>query len=171
MFKRNPVPLIGQGFFFCVWYLKYFFKLFIPYFAVGLVAISGLEIRRQKMGSQDQGLKSDENSQLTKIEILFKDVTSFLKSYIVHVRQGGLFVKTENPLPLDSRVFLRITLPEQSTVIEAEGRVVLTNPYGGETCFPRGMGIKFEKINSKDVDRIAVLTENNMPRAENLFIL
>ena len=107
----------------------------------------------------------------TRVEIKFPDITSFLKSYMSHLAHGGLFVKTENPLPLDSHVLLKIALPDHRDFIEVEGTVVLTNPYGRETCFPRGMGIKFEKIEQEDMDIISKLAESRAADAEKLFIL
>ena len=123
------------------------------------------------MLTYNQKMRSLKAPCATKVEIRFKDVISFLKSYIPRLSPGGIFVKTEKPLPLESWVLLVIDLPDGSASIEAEGSVVLTNPYGRETCFPRGMGIKFEKIKQEDLERIKAITESNMPKAQKLFIL
>ncbi len=108
---------------------------------------------------------------ITKVDILFKDISTFLKSYMAHVNQGGLFIKTDSPLPIDSTVFLKINLPNSSQPIEAEGRVVLTNLYSEKSYFPKGMGVKFVKMKQEDSDRIISLTGNNNIEAENLSIL
>lgn len=106
----------------------------------------------------------------TKIEILFRDIPTFLKSYMLRLSHGGLFIKTDNPLPLDTPVLLKITVPDNSQPIEAEGIVVLSNPNAEKGYFPQGMGVKFSKINPEDEDRIITLTEKNKSLAEDLSI-
>jgi len=90
----------------------------------------------------------------TRIEIVFKEVGSFIKAYMLNVSNGGLFVKADDPLPLDSPVILRVTLPEESEEIEIQGSVVWNNPKGRKNSFPKGMGIQFVEIKPEHAEKI-----------------
>jgi len=82
----------------------------------------------------------------TKIDILFKESGAFIRSYMLNVSNGGLFLKTDKPLPIDTTVTLLIRLPGQAEPMEIQGCVVWTNPRGKNTAFPCGMGIQFTKM-------------------------
>ncbi|MEI6126282.1 MAG: TIGR02266 family protein [Pseudomonadota bacterium] len=86
----------------------------------------------------------------TNIDILFRESGAFIKSYMLNVSNGGLFLKTENPLPIDSVVTLRIRLPAETEPMEIQGCVVWSNPKGKNNAFPSGMGIQFIKINPEN---------------------
>lgn len=91
---------------------------------------------------------------ITKIEIEFKQEIDFVKSYLLNISGGGIFVKTEEPFILDTIVQLRFTLPGDSRFIETEGKIVWCNLKGGRGYFPKGIGIKFTKLDSDDAERI-----------------
>lgn len=90
---------------------------------------------------------------------------------MIHLNNGGLYIKTDTPLPLDSCVLLKVTLPDHPQPIEAKGMVVLSNPYSEKSYFPKGMGIKFTDIKAEDLDVISNLTKNNRERSKDLSIL
>ncbi len=85
-----------------------------------------------------------------KIDLVFKDNISFLKSYMQRIKQGGIFIKTETPLPLETPVQLNIKLPNSSADINADAVVVLSNPCPEKGYFPRGMAVRFLKIDPED---------------------
>ncbi len=85
----------------------------------------------------------------TNIEILFKEKGSFIKSYMLNVSHGGLFIKTGTPLPIDSFVNMKVTLPDTDTPLDILGRVVWINARAGDNSFPQGMGIQFYKLDSE----------------------
>ena len=68
----------------------------------------------------------------------------FLSNYVTNLSKGGLFIQTENPLPIQSEILLTLTLPETDTVIQTKGRVAWTYDIkkGTGHIIP-GMGIKF----------------------------
>lgn len=82
----------------------------------------------------------------TKIDILFKESGAFIRSYMLNISNGGLFLKTEKPLPIDALVTMLIRMPGQTEQMEIQGRVVWSNPRGKNTAFPCGMGIQFAKM-------------------------
>jgi uncharacterized protein (TIGR02266 family) len=73
---------------------------------------------------------------------------------------GGLFVETDEPLPVGASLKLRFRLPAGGDVHEIEGRVVWRQPpdSGGSTLRAPGMGIEFtDAVNAsrlaRDLDR------------------
>jgi len=90
----------------------------------------------------------------TNIDILFKESGAFIKSYMLNVSNGGLFLKTENPLQIDSLVTIRMKLPGDTENMEIQGCVVWSNPKGKNNAFPSGMGIQFVKMSPEHKKKI-----------------
>jgi uncharacterized protein (TIGR02266 family) len=101
------------------------------------------------------------------IEIEFKEEIDFFKSYLLNISGGGLFVKTDEALLLDTVVHLRFTLPRDSRLIQVEGKVVWCNPKGGRGYFPKGIGIKFTNLDSDDAERIKAFVDKHYAEIEN----
>ena len=90
-----------------------------------------------------------------RIEIMFKEFNSFIKVYMPNIINGGLFIRTDNPLPLDSPVLLRMRLPEETEDIEVRGRVVWSFVKGNKKAFlPKGMGIQFVNMSEQNAGKI-----------------
>jgi uncharacterized protein (TIGR02266 family) len=69
----------------------------------------------------------------------------FVSNCVMNISRGGLFIASEQPLPIASEVLLRLTLGDgDATTIEAHGRVVWTYDIrkGSSRVIP-GSGIKF----------------------------
>ena len=92
----------------------------------------------------------------TNIDILYSESGSFIKSHTLNVSNGGLFLETEDPLPIDSEVTLRMRLPGETEPMEIQGCVVWSNPKGKNNAFPSGMGIQFIGMNSEQRMKIDV---------------
>ena len=105
------------------------------------------------------------------MEVSYKESGSFIKSYIINVSGGGLFIKTATPLPLDSRVTLSLTLPEDPEIMKLEGVVVWTNPRGGKNSFPKGMGIKFIDMKKEHSEKIDKLVKEHKKEIENYSLI
>jgi uncharacterized protein (TIGR02266 family) len=95
----------------------------------------------------------------TNIEIMFREKGSFVKSYMLNVNNGGLFLKTDTPLAIDAEVTMHIRLPDDQETMTVEGRVVWTNPRS--KVFPAGMGIQFTKLLSEHQEKIRLYVEAN----------
>ena len=102
-----------------------------------------------------------------KIEIEFKHTFDFVSSYMLNISKGGLFIKTDEALPLDTIVFLRFTLPGDTKLIETEGKVVWCNTNKGKGYFPRGMGIKFLRLNSDDAEKIKIFVDEHLAQIQS----
>jgi len=107
----------------------------------------------------------------TKIEVMFREYGAFVKAYMLNVSNGGLFVKTEDPFPLDHPVSLRLILPSETKPLDIEGRVVWINPKGRKNSFPKGMGIQFEKMNDEARSKLDECVEKYQQEIQNYSIL
>ena len=108
---------------------------------------------------------------VVKIEIEFKETIDFVSSYMLNISNGGLFIKTDEAFPLDTIVFLRFTMPADDSPIETEGKVVWCNPRGGKGYFPKGMGIKFLKLNHDDTEKIKIFVDKHLAQIQSHSIL
>jgi uncharacterized protein (TIGR02266 family) len=105
------------------------------------------------------------------IEMEFKEEIDFIKAYLLNISGGGIFIKIDEALLLDTIVHLRFKLPRDSRLIEAEGKIVWCNPKGGRGYFPKGIGIKFTKLDSDDAERIKAFVDKHYAEIENHMFL
>lgn len=79
---------------------------------------------------------------------------TFLYAYITNVSAMGLFVRTERPLAVGTRVHLNFT-PNGTGAFELVGEVAWINPHksNGENPNP-GMGIRFIDLQGDDRERL-----------------
>jgi uncharacterized protein (TIGR02266 family) len=77
------------------------------------------------------------------LEVHYRTAQEFTAAYIRDISGGGIFIRTQQPLPLNREVQVRFTLPGTSRTFVAHGLVVWTNPYPSRSSFPSGMGVKF----------------------------
>ena len=107
----------------------------------------------------------------TEIQILFKELGAFSKVYMLNVSNGGLFIKTDDPLPLEKTVVLRLQLPGETEMMEIEGRVIWNNPKGVKNSFPRGMGIQFVKMEPENQETIEAFVKKHREEIEHHSIM
>ncbi len=83
----------------------------------------------------------------TTIQVTFKSQEQFIQEYTKDISKGGIFVATEKPLPVNSRVELILSIPNLSREVKVIGEVVhtVTNDNTSEKTYERvaGMGIQF----------------------------
>ncbi len=80
------------------------------------------------------------------LEVRYRSAQDFMLAYAKNISGGGICIRTAKPLPLNSEVQVRFSLPGIPTPFEIKGLVVWTNPYASQTAFPTGMGIKFLEL-------------------------
>ncbi len=102
-----------------------------------------------------------------KIEIEFKHTIDFVTCYMLNISKGGLFIRTDEALPLNTIVFLRFTMPGDTRPIETEGKVVWCNTNKEKGYFPRGMGIKFLNLNSDDAIKIKIFVDAHFAQIQS----
>jgi uncharacterized protein (TIGR02266 family) len=104
------------------------------------------------------------------IDIEFKEVLDFVTSYMRNISSGGLFLKTDDAYPLGTIVFLRFTMPGDTQPVEVDGEVVWSN-RGSRGYFPKGMGIKFLKLNADDSEKIKIFVEEHLAQIQKHSVL
>jgi uncharacterized protein (TIGR02266 family) len=85
----------------------------------------------------------DEPRAEVEVEVSYRSVQEFLSAYSRNISGGGIFIRTQQPLPLNREAHLRFTLPGIDRTFMVHGLVVWTNPHPSRSSFPSGMGIKF----------------------------
>jgi uncharacterized protein (TIGR02266 family) len=78
----------------------------------------------------------------------FKSVEEFISEYVSNISRSGAFIKTDDPLPIGTRVQLRFTvLLDEIETIEGEGEVVRIVPADAQGN-KSGMGVVFTSLSA-----------------------
>jgi len=81
----------------------------------------------------------------SEIEVHFKTFNQFYKEYTKNISKGGIFIKTENPLPPQTAIEIKLFLPDEPEPLEAVGEVVhiIEPELAREKGWDAGMGVQF----------------------------
>jgi uncharacterized protein (TIGR02266 family) len=86
----------------------------------------------------------------------FASVDQFIDEYVINISRSGVFIRSDDPLPVGTRVNLRFTvIQDELETIEGLGEVVRTVERGRD----KGMGVVFVELSqvSKElIERILV---------------
>ena len=83
----------------------------------------------------------------------FHGVEDFVAEYVVNISRSGAFIRTEEPLPVGTRVALKFTvIMDDLETIEGIGKVVRVVLPGGTE--PSGMGVVFTELTNYSRDLI-----------------
>lgn len=77
------------------------------------------------------------------LEVEYRTAGSFLLAYSINLSTGGMFLETDQPLPVGSPLALRFTVPG-SDPIEVQGQVAWVRKRP-DSAGPAGMGIRFDE--------------------------
>lgn len=87
----------------------------------------------------------------------FAPIADYISEYVTDLSRGGVFIRTDNPLPVGTTVNLNFSvIVEDVRTIEGEGEVVRVD----QSAEGRGMGIAFNKLTAasqKVVDEVCNL--------------
>lgn len=98
--------------------------------------------------------KKDTNEPIV-VEIKFGSGLEFYEGLSLSLNRGGLFVKTETLLPIDSILDLTIVIEDLHIKFALNAKVIWINPRE-TSARPIGMGLKFPKLSN---DQRALLEE------------
>lgn len=123
------------------------------------------EIRREFEMERDPELRHDGSSAATppprpgryRVDIPVDCTTrdAFFSNRVMNLSRGGLFLRSDSPLPLQAEVDLEFRLPETGATIQARGRVIWN--YDVAKCSSHivaGSGIKFVDLSAADRARL-----------------
>lgn len=93
----------------------------------------------------------------TSISVDYSNGETFLFSYIQNISEMGIFIRSDNPLPVGTSLELKFA-PDGQTPIELLGDVTWINPYRpfGDNLNP-GMGVRFRELAPEMRERIVEL--------------
>jgi type IV pilus assembly protein PilZ len=75
----------------------------------------------------------------------------FLSNHVCNISRGGLFIRSDKPLPLETEVSIVLRLPEDGVCIRAMGRVVWNYDIAkGTSRIIPGSGIRFVDMSASD---------------------
>ncbi len=83
------------------------------------------------------------------VEVHYRSAQEFLSAYSANISGGGIFLRTQEPLPVNHTVWMRFTLPGVPHPFESHGLVVWAIPAPQKSVLPAGMGIKFLDLASE----------------------
>ena len=90
----------------------------------------------------------------TQISVDYADGETFLFSYITNISEMGIFVRSDDPLPMGTRLKLHFSLHD-GTPLDIEGEVTWINPVRLIADNPNpGMGIRLIDLSPEDRERI-----------------
>jgi uncharacterized protein (TIGR02266 family) len=98
-----------------------------------------------------------------KIRVDYSAVDAFFSEFTSNINEGGMFIETESPAPLDSIVQLQCRLPDLERPVKLRGRVAWVSD--GKSDAPPGMGIEFQDLSDEIRQTInAVVRRLRQPR-------
>ncbi len=94
-------------------------------------------------GDRASDRREHERHAATSVSVDYGDGQTFLFSYLENISQMGIFIRSEAPFPIGTRLSLRFG-PTRDSLLELEGVVVWVNERkrDGDDLNP-GMGIRF----------------------------
>src|SRR5580700_7994373 len=94
------------------------------------------------MSESDKANKRDGGDRVT-INKEFESFDAFIQEYVTNISRTGVFIKSQQPLPIGTRVNLRFTvIMDDIESIEGVGEVVRVEAN------PPGMGVVFRELST-----------------------
>ncbi len=100
-------------------------------------------------------------------EVHYQTAQEFLSAYSRNISGGGIFIRTQQPPPLNQKVQLRFTMPGIAHPFECEGIVVWSSPVPSRGVLPSGMGIKFLDLDPESRQLIVEFVKTHGPAARS----
>lgn len=96
------------------------------------------------------------------------DPDKVLTNYSVNLSTGGMFIETNEFLPIDSSLNIEFILPEDGRIIKCSGRVSwLNHPESIKNHnLPAGMGLQFMDLSMDDMDSLRKFIKNQVLTAD-----
>lgn len=83
-----------------------------------------------------------------------KDNPITYNGFILNMSEGGIYIQTDDPLPVGSEILIRLFIPPQIKLLgEIVGKVAWVNT-GNLTPLPKGMGVKFETTEKEALKKL-----------------
>jgi len=83
------------------------------------------------------------------LEVQYRTQGSFLVSYTFNLSKGGLFLETQDSLPIGTALTVRLIIPGAEKPIETDARVVWVRETNPSQNLPPGLGLQFDSLESQ----------------------
>ena len=94
--------------------------------------------------------------------IQYRVQESLFKAYSYTLSEGGLYIRTTQPMPRGTELEAAFNLPDSSERIRAKAEVVHVHEQIDFHLYPPGMGVRFTEISREDVERIRAHIKDTM---------
>jgi len=96
------------------------------------------------------------------VRIEYATVDALFSDFTRNINEGGIFVETDDAIPLDEKVELKLRLPGSDEVVHVTGRVVRIEPATNGQ--PGGIAIEFEQLDANARELINAAVRRLRPR-------
>ncbi|MCK5798076.1 MAG: TIGR02266 family protein [Deltaproteobacteria bacterium] len=79
------------------------------------------------------------------MEVHYRSAGSFLVSYSLNLSKGGLFLETDDLLPIGTRLSVSFTIPGAAQAVEGQAEVIWLRENPSDEG-PRGLGLQFDAL-------------------------
>lgn len=86
------------------------------------------------------------------VRIEYATVDALFSDFTRNINEGGIFVETEEPIPLDEKVDLKLRLPVSNELVHVQGRVVRVEQATATSA--AGIAVEFEQLDARARDLI-----------------
>ena len=94
------------------------------------------------------------------LPVAYSSVSGFVTDWATNLSRGGLYINTDQPLPVNTVVRLLVTLPGAHFPVELKGRVTRLNAMGAVAANqPPGMAVEFVDVDDDKRSRIGEFVE------------
>ena len=95
------------------------------------------------------------------VKIDLEGIEQLAGLFTENISEGGLFIRTDFPLPIGTRFHVSVSLRSCDAILEADAEVAWTRAAGSKK--PAGMGVRFLHIEPGDKAVITDLVDGTLP--------
>jgi uncharacterized protein (TIGR02266 family) len=103
-----------------------------------------------------------------RVRVKSENVDDFVEKFAHNISKGGLFLRSQNPYPVDTVLQFEIQLKDGSSVLRGRGKVTWSQPPPGSGDKRRssGMGVKFVGLDAASRALVQRILEHKEEQAE-----
>jgi len=102
-------------------------------------------------GSHERALAEQRQHRRVLVNQEFECIDDYIAEYVTNISQGGVFIRSKNPLPQGTRVTLQFSLIlDDLEEVSGEGEVVRVN-HSPENS---GMGVAFTRLDARSKELV-----------------
>ncbi len=84
---------------------------------------------------------------------------SYLFDFCRDLGTGGVFIETDKPQPIDSKIDLTFTIPDSKSTVTVSGKVIWVQAKVEGKDITPGMGVQFDELDGEKFDQLKEFVE------------